>query len=86
MLLLRTERLPEGRDWIYELRAAACGSKEFYPPFPFPPGASRGGAEALPIPPTLLPVVAAGESKGPLELQLGYIGCSDDPRARFQKQ
>ena len=21
----------------------ACGSQEFYPPFPFPPGASRGG-------------------------------------------
>jgi len=21
----------------------ACGSKEFYPPFPFPPGESRGG-------------------------------------------
>src|SRR5580704_4453781 len=23
---------------------SACGSKEFNPPFPFPPGASRGGA------------------------------------------
>lgn len=25
-------------------RKSACGSKELDPPFPFPPGASRGGA------------------------------------------
>src|SRR5580700_7982609 len=39
----------------------ACGSKEFHPPFPFPPGASRGGR----VPPTPMARCAPAKSAGP---------------------
>jgi hypothetical protein len=37
------ERMPTARAGPERRPEIACGSKEFDPPFPFPPGASRGG-------------------------------------------
>ena len=50
----------------------ACGSKEFNPPFPFPPGASRGGVGSP----------HAGEHAARQQKQLARIDAAGSPHKR----
>ena len=52
----------------------ACGSKEFYPPFPFPPGESRGG-DGSPHGANCAPPPARGISKRSAEIPLARSPC-----------
>ena len=53
----------------------ACGSKESYPPFPFPPGESRGGAGS-PHGANFAPPPARGISKRSAEIPLARSPCT----------
>src|ERR1700719_1787890 len=68
---------PFKQGWQIRVRPAsvpeiACGSKEFDPPFPFPPGASRGG-EGSPH---------AGEHAARQQKQLARIDAAGSPHQR----
>jgi len=60
----------------------ACGSKEFNPPFPFPPGESPGG-DASPHGANCAPPPARGISKRSAEIPLARSPCR--ARGRIEK-
>ena len=60
------------RGWLASVLEIACGSEEFDPPFPFPPGASRGGVGSP----------HAGEHAARQQKELARIDAAGSPHKR----
>jgi hypothetical protein len=57
------ERMKSVCTHLHHNTEMACGSKEFDPPFPFPPGASRGGVGSPHAAPRSAPAKNAGTAR-----------------------